>query len=95
MVRVGPAPLMVRLPAMSRSPLAAWSSPAPAIVKVIVPGGRMIRFRPPLASAAMMADRSEMWPDASLPFLRSTATVSSSVLTRKVERATRGSSTSR
>ena len=41
-----------------------------------------------------MADRSEMCPDASFPFLRFTATVSSVVLTLKVESNVRSSSPS-
>ena len=39
----------------------------------------------PSRSAAWMAERSEMWPVASLPLFRFTATVSSVVLTRNVE----------
>ena len=85
-VRLDPLPLMVRLRVMSRSPVALASSFAPAIVNLIVPAGRLIVFEPPRASAAMMAERSEMWPEASLPVLRFAATVSSVVLTTKVER---------
>ena len=47
-----------------------------------------------LALAAMIADRSEMCPEASLPVLRFTATVSSVVLTLNVESTTRSSSPS-
>ena len=47
-----------------------------------------------LAFAAMMAERSEICPVASLPFCRFTATVSSVVLTWNVESTTRCSSPS-
>ena len=49
-------------------------------------------LEPPWASAAMMAERSEMWPVASLPVRRFTATVSSVVLTRNVDMTIRPSS---
>ncbi len=94
MVLLALRPLIVRLPEISRSPVAPAVSPAPGIVRVNVPAGRMIWFEPPLASAAMMAERSETWPVASLPLRKFTATVSSVVLTRKVERTTRSSSRS-
>ena len=50
--------------------------------------------RAPLPSAAMIADRSEMWPVASWPVVRFFATVSENVLTLKVESTTRPSSPS-
>src|SRR3990172_48807 len=64
MVVVAPAPLMVRPPealppAMSRSPVAARSSLAPAIVRVYVPAGRVMVSASGLALAAMIASRSE------------------------------------
>ena len=65
---------MVIFPFTSRSPVASASSLAPGIVSVNVPAGTMIVFDPLWASAAMMADRSEMCPLESLPFLRLTAT---------------------
>ena len=83
-----PLPRMVRLPLISRSPVAPASSFAPGIVSLNVPAGSLIVFEPPRASAAMMAERSEMRPEASLPECRFTASVSSKVLTRKVERTT-------
>ena len=89
-----PCPWIVTLALMSSSPAVPLSSLAPAIVSVKVPAGRMILLVPPCASAAMMADRSEMWPLASLPVLRFTATVSSSVLTWNVVGVTRSSSPS-
>ena len=60
---------MVTLRVMSRSPVAAASSPAPAIVSLKVPPGRMIVFEPPRALAAWMAERREICPLASLPLL--------------------------
>jgi hypothetical protein len=48
-------------------------------------------FEPPRASAAMIAERSEICPDASFPVLRFAATVSSTVLTRNVAGAIRSS----
>ena len=42
-----PLPLMVRFRVMSRSPVAAASSPAPAIVSLNVPLGKTIVFLPP------------------------------------------------
>ena len=89
-----PLPWMVRFPLISRSPVALASSFAPGIVNLNVPAGSLIVFEPPRASAAMMAERSEMWPEASLPVWRFTASVSSVVLTRKVERTRRVSSSS-
>src|SRR5262249_15776509 len=76
------------------SPLALPSPLAAGIVSVKSPAGRMILLLPPLASAAMMADRSETWPLASWPVFRFTATVSRNVLTRKVAGVTRPSSAS-
>ena len=87
-------PLIVRLAEMSRSPLALPSPPVGGIVSVNVPAGSTIVSELGLALAAMMADRNEMWPEASLPVLRFTATVSSVVLTWNVERTTRPSSPS-
>ena len=94
-VPVALAPLIVIFPLRSRSPVALASSLAPGIVSVNVPAGTMIELEPPWASAAMMADRSEIWPDESLPFCRLTATVSRVVLTRNVESCSRCSSASR
>ena len=94
MVLVEPLPWMVRLLVMSRSPVALASSPAPAMVSVKVPTGRMILLAPPCASAAWMAERNEMCPVASLPLPRFAATVSSVVLTLNVESTTRPSSPS-
>ena len=92
MVLPAPRPAMLTLPLMSRSPAAPASSPAPAIVSVNVPAGTMILSEPPCALAAMIAERSEIWPEASLPDARLAATVSSVVLTRNVESTTRSSS---
>src|SRR4051812_7053577 len=54
----------------------------------------MMVLEPPRESAAMMAERSETWPDASAPVLRLTATVSSVVFTRNVDITIRLSSVS-
>ena len=86
---------MVIFPFTSRSPVASASSLAPGIVSVNVPAGTMIVFDPLCASAAMMADRSEMCPVESLPFFRLTATVSRVVFTRNVESWIRSSSDSK
>src|SRR5271167_2592393 len=91
MVEVDLLPLIVTFPLISRSPVAALSSLAPAIVNLIVPFGRRIVSEFGLELVASMADRKEIWPEASLPVLRFTATVSSSVLTLKVERTNRTS----
>ena len=48
---------------------------------MIVPAGRMIVSALGLALAAMMAERSEMWPVASLPVFKLTATVSRRLFT--------------
>ena len=66
---------------MSRSPVAALSSPLPAIDSVIVPCGKMILSALGFALAASIADRSEICPEASLPVFKLTATVSSRLFT--------------
>ena len=57
-----------------------------------VPLGRRIVSAPGWALAAMIADRSEIWPGESFPFWRFTATVSSTVLTAKTAGVCRTSS---
>ena len=94
MVELARLPLIVTFPLISRSPVAALSSLAPAIVNLIVPFGSRIVSAFGLELAASMADRNEIWPDASFPVLRFTATVSSRVLTLNVERTRRVSSAS-
>ena len=89
-----PAPLMVRLLVTSRSPLALASSLAPVIVSFDMPLRSLIVLETPFASAAMMAERSGMWPVASLPVRKSTATVSRVVLTWNVDMTIRCSSIS-
>ena len=91
MVELARLPLIVTFPLISRSPVAALSSLGPTIVSLIVPAGSRIVSEFGLELAASMADRSEIWPDASFPVLRFTATVSSNVLTLKVERTRRAS----
>ena len=82
-------PLMLRLRLMSRSPVASLSSSAPGIVSTNIPQGRTIILERPRALAATIAERSEMWPEASFPVFRFTATVSKVVLTLNVERTRR------
>jgi hypothetical protein len=68
---VEPEPLMVMVLRMSRSPVAAASSPAPAMVRLYVPAGKVIVSAPlpaeqestlPSVLAAMIASRSEQRP---------------------------------
>ena len=94
MVELARLPLIVTFPLISRSPVAALSSLAPAIVNLIVPFGSRIVSEFGLELAASIADRNEIWPDASFPVLRFTVTESSSVLTLNVERTRRVSSDS-
>ena len=89
MVAAELAPLIVRLSLISRSPVALLSSLAPAIVSVKVPAGSLIVLFLPLASAAMIADRSEMCPVESWPVLKFVATESTVVLTINVAGARR------
>jgi len=57
-----------------------------------VPAGTLIvSATPTLAFAAMIAERSEICPDASSPVTRFAATVSAVVLTLKIAGATRDS----
>ena len=58
------------------------------------PAGKSIVSDLGLASAAMIAERSEIFPEASFPVLRFTATVSANVFTLNVESTTRSSSPS-
>ena len=87
-------PLIVTFAEMLRSPLELPSPPVGGMVSVNVPAGSTIVSDLGLASAAMIADRSEMFPEASFPLLRFTATVSENVLTLNVESTTRSSSPS-
>src|SRR6516225_1613729 len=59
-----------------------------------MPAGKLIVSAPGLALAAMIADRSETWPCASVPVWRFAATVSSKVLTVKTAGVCRTSSDS-
>src|SRR3990172_75613 len=54
-----PAPLIVILLVMSKSPVAAASSSVPAIDKVYVPSGTVMVSSPGSALAAMIASRRE------------------------------------
>ena len=89
MLELARLPLIVTFPLISRSPVAASSSLAPTIVNWIVPFGSRIVSEFGLELAASIADRKEIWPDASFPVFKFTASVSSSVLTLKVERTRR------
>jgi hypothetical protein len=61
-VDVAPAPLMVTGRVISRSPVAARSSPAPATVSVYVPAGSVMISAAVVALAALMASRSVQPP---------------------------------
>jgi hypothetical protein len=61
-VDVAPAPVIVTGPVMSRSPVAAASSPAPATVSVNVPAGTVMVSAPESAFAALIASRSVQPP---------------------------------
>src|SRR3954465_15849598 len=77
-VVAAPPPLIVTLSVTSRSPVAAASSPAPAIVSVYVPAGSVMTSAPALPFAATIASRSEQ-SASQLPSL-----VSAIFVTRKV-----------
>jgi hypothetical protein len=76
-----PAPLIVRSPLMSRSPVAALFSFAPAIVRVYVPAGSVMMSAPALALAAMIASRSEQ-SEYHTPSLVSAVLVTTKVFAR-------------
>ena len=84
-VEAAPAPLMVRLPLISKSPVAAASSPIPTMVKIWVPAGRVIVEGPARALASMMAARRVHFAEASAqaPSPGFISTVSAGLLTMK------------
>ena len=61
-VALAPAPLMVKSPVMSRSPVALAFSPVPGMDSVYVPGGTVIVSAPVHALASIMAARREHCP---------------------------------
>jgi hypothetical protein len=80
-VAVAPAPVIVTGPVMSRSPVAAASSPAPITVRLKVPAGTVIASAPELAFAARTASRSVHPPVA---VVQTPSVPSAVVLTTKV-----------
>jgi hypothetical protein len=86
-VDVVPAPLMVTGPVMSRSPVAAASSPAPATVSVNVPAGSVMTSAPASALAALIASRSVQPPAL---VVHAPSAPSAVVLTTKVAASDRG-----
>src|SRR5262245_50450846 len=89
-VEAEPAPWMVTLLVMSRSPVCPASSPVPAIVKLYVPAGTMMVLGPGVAFDLMIASRSERSPGTALASFSSVV-----VFTVKVDSNARCSSTSK
>src|SRR4051794_29506251 len=88
-VAAAPAPWMVTLLVMFRSPVCPAVSLDPAMVSLYVPAGTMIVLGPGLALAWRIASRSEKSPGTALASFSSAV-----VLTVKVDSSARVSSTS-